>query len=147
MPIVNPTPAAAGAVTGQEQFSGNAVTIANGDSAEMTFDNPSGDALVDLTNPAEPAIINAGVYAICGSILPGGNLTAGGLYSVTIGWGDNTVIFTSPAAVAAKLNPVAAISATAKIPAGRAVSIVVANLDGVASRDFSMFLASITRIS
>jgi hypothetical protein len=54
-----------------------------GDQVELTWDTSQGpDNLLDLTNPAEPVVIAAGVYSVAVTVTPDDNLTAGDQFEI-----------------------------------------------------------------
>lgn len=71
-----------GGVFTLEQLSGNAVEIAPSDSGMLTFDTVVGslDTLVDLTDPAAPAFVDAGTYIVGVTVAPTTPMTPGDSY-------------------------------------------------------------------
>jgi hypothetical protein len=122
----------------------NPQAIGNGAGAYLTWDTLiAGTALLDITAPAAPTVITAGIYAISAAIAVATPMTAGGYYSFTIepdATGDDPAIGgDSPAAHASDLTPSLNVTAVYYIPAGGTLLAGVHNSDGVNSIDFSLF--------
>lgn len=139
-----------GGSNAREQIRGNAVTIANGATGSLTWDTKlSGSDLLDLTDPANPAVITAGVYAVTIRV---GNfgLTVGGTFfaefDLDLNGEDPEVIPTSPPSVAGQTHPTIVASMTYYIPAGGVINVTVGNNDGANAVDFTLF-AVVQRVS
>ena len=135
-----------------ELLNGGNVAIANNASANLTFGNHnSGPDLLDLTDPANPTVIAAGIYSVSVSISPNDAMTDGGIFSASLTLDANnaeaTAIGSSPAAVTANLLPSLSLSLTYYIPAGGVIAVNVGNGDGVKSINFALQDAVVQRLS
>ncbi len=134
--------------TGSEGTNGNVVSIADGANGDLTFDVlDGGDTLLDLTAPAAPTFIAAGVYALIVGIVPAA-LTVGGYYTAFVrGLGIESPNVDSPPSSAGNPTPKVVLVAVGKVGAGDPLTVTVVNHDGVASVDFAAAEANIVRLS
>lgn len=131
--------------TTRAQYGGNAVTIADGNSASVTWDTKFlGDALLVLTDPANPAIVTAGVYAVAVTVTASA-MTAGGDFVVILNL-DNDNDDPTAAGASTDANG-CAVTLVYYIPAGGTIVVQVRNHDGAASRDFTLSSAVVQRLS
>lgn len=157
MPLISEIPPASGGgsqpVTREQFHAAGSVTIANGANGVLTWaKSTGGTALVDLTDPAAPAIVTAGTYAVAVRVNPAGALTVGGCYVVKLeldaNGEDPEIDVTSAAASAANFAvPQVGNWLTYYIPAGGVIVVTVANLDGVASVDYQLAFAAVQRLA
>jgi hypothetical protein len=137
-------------VTAREQCWGNAVSIANGGIAAITWDHTLGpNTLLDRTDPAAPVVVAAGVYTVGVVVEPGADLTAGGTYAIVLGldiggdianfWGWSTGQLSDVRNVT--------VNGTWYLPAGAELRINCRNHDGAATRSFVLDAAYVQRIS
>ena len=142
MPFVNGGGGSGGSqpVT-REQFFGIASNIADNAQGNLTWDNPQGDALLNLSTPGLPTVVAAGVYAVSVTVT-GNSITVGGYYQANLDMDtaneDARVTEDSPTASASHDNPLISLANTYYVPAGGIISVSVANLDGSATRAFAM---------
>lgn len=122
--------------SGQESFSGNNVTIANGNGDFLTWDNPGGDALLDISNPAQPTVFTAGIYAIMAVAYSGTNMTVGGTFFPALSASGLNLTGQPALSTAANQTPAATLTAVWKLAAGDAIDLIVNNNDGVSAIDF-----------
>lgn len=148
--ITNPAPLYTPPALGLEQLdSGAGALIGDGANALLPWSHVTGDALVDLTNPLRPKVLTDGFYAIQVSV-GGGAMTAGGLFTVEL-QADTAGITTAmttdsrPASVT-QPSPIAFVSNTRYMVAGRQFYCRVTNHDGAAARTFGFAAASVSRI-
>jgi hypothetical protein len=150
---ITPAPGGGSQPTTREQISGNSVSIADSASGDLTWDTKlSGDSLLDLTAPANPLIIAAGVYAVTfvgGYAEPGTN---GGLIMLSVGIdvddpGGNALTTTAVSVPVAALiqEPTVVVTLVWYSNAGGRLNANVFNRDG-ATRTF-ILTAAIQRLS
>lgn len=135
---------------GFEQIRGNAATINNGSDGALPWNTVlGGDPLVDISNPLQPTIVAAGVYAI-GVTLKVASMTVGGWFrgALTLDLTGNglSIISDSPPTTATD-DPILGLSLTGFIPAGGRLNVEASNFDGAAGRDFHIDQAVVQRIS
>lgn len=90
--LVNPDgsetqlPGGGGNVTnaGQQTFSGADVTVPANSSAKLTWDNASGDNLLDPSSPSDPQIVEPGLYAFTLTARGDSNLTVGANFDMRV---------------------------------------------------------------
>lgn len=133
------------ALSANEQIEGNAVTIANGASAPLTWDTlTAGEALLDLTTKTAPTVITAGVYAVTIYVTPGA-ITHAGYYTLGLSLdadaADANQFATSPASSAANASPVIGCTNVFYVPAGGVIQATVGNFDSAASVAFTLTAA------
>lgn len=125
------------------EYNGNILTeIANGAEAYLPLDDiGDGTPLLDLTDPAAPAVLADGYYAATAIVRSSGPLTDGGVYEATLHLDpeDKDAIshFTSAPPGEAGLDSFLSPSCTFFIPAGGLITLNIFNADGVAAREFS----------
>jgi hypothetical protein len=145
------TPAAGGSPTTHAEYDGFAVTIASGASGDLTWDEgPFGDNLLNLTVPAAPTIITAGVYAVSVNVRPNTAMTAGGFYRVKLDLdlnGADAVIQTSVPVSVADAGPTETVTGVYYIPAAGVVRAQIFNGDGVNPIDFILGLGMVQRLA
>jgi hypothetical protein len=128
----------------QAMYSGSPVSIPDGQGAPLTFDTlDSGTELLDRTNPAAPELLAAGTYAFTGSFYASAPLTAGGHTAF------NVSTSSGPTSSADTLHPdfVASASLVFVGEAGDSLLLSLNNIDGAASRDFSMYGAVLVKLA
>ena len=136
--------------TQREQLQGNATAVGNGATGALTWNTKvSGSTLLDISTPAEPTPLAAGVYAVAVTVTPA-TITVGGYYTVSLaldsGGEDATVEVTSPASIAANQTPIVSAALTYFVPVGGTIDVTVANEDGASSVDFTLSLAVVQAI-
>lgn len=140
-----------GGSTAREQLSGNAVTIPASSNSLLTFDNAlSGDTLVDLTDPSNPAIIDTGVYVVALYVSPDAPMTAGDAFQAILALdaaGENAQIAGANTAGTVTTFPYQPLTLAYYIPAGGTITANVFNLSAVTTYDFSIPGCVIQRIS
>lgn len=140
----------------REELGGPGVVIADADSARLGWaDGGSPDALLDLTAPTIPTIVEEGVYAFQVSVKASESMTADGYFGVQLkldGAGFNASAFSDSrlaagAADTDRLTPETSVSLTWYMPAGARVELWLTNHDGAASRGFHINIAHVQRLS
>jgi len=141
--------------TAREIAGGAPLNIANGGDAYLPWAHGGGDAIFNYADPTEPKAVVSGIYSITANVAVN-NLTAGGFYVVklrartSIGgiyYYAEAVGF-KPVSPSAPGDEVAVgASLTTYLAAGDGVSVEVHSFDGAASRDFSIQIAFIQRIT
>lgn len=154
---VNPTDfatveQATAATTAREILLGDAVTIADGSSDQLIWTYSSGSSLLDLTDPKNPTVVDAGVYAVSVCVTALTAITLGGLYSfaldLDVAAEDANCSASSPPSVAQLMQPQVALAITYHIPAGGVFTATITSLDGgMASVDYTINEAVIQRIN
>jgi len=146
-----PEPGGSSPVT-RELILGNPVAIANGANGVLTWDSVvQGDTLIDISDPAAPTVIAAGVYGFFVYVIPGSNMTVGGVVrlklSVDLNGDDyETDALPSGPAATAQLKPAAVVPLTWYSPAGGLLEARAYNQDGVQDLSFVLH-AYVQRIS
>jgi len=132
-------------------YDGNDTSIANGASAPLTWDTKlAGSALLDLTVPAAPVFVTAGVYSIAVWVAADSAMTAAGFYTVllTLNAADSArLTIESSVATAANMSPDAVVTGCYYFAASAGPVVTVHNLDGVQTIDFLIGAAVVQRIS
>jgi hypothetical protein len=150
-PWVTEAESSGGGSVQRELLNGLEVTIANGAGGDLQWQHVSGDALLDLTDPALPLVVEEGVYAITVEVLPSADMTAGGAYQVSFDMDvnneDASVTATSPPAVTAILAPATTVGMTYFCAAGAALLVNLGNRDGVQDLNFKIQHAVVQRLS
>jgi len=138
-----------GGQTGREQLQSNAPTTILSNSADyLDWDKLDGSDLLDLTNPKQPTVKSAGVYAITTTVgvAP---MNAGARYYHQLAAGSPDfpqVVHSSGVATAADLQPWVHCSLTYFMRANIPLFAYVFNYDSV-PRNFSMLRAEVQRVS
>lgn len=124
----------------QQQLTLAANLLANGASGDLAWSASSGNTLLDLTTPASPLILVAGIYAVTVEVL-GNTLTAGGTFVASLDVDrddlDASSAATSPASVASQDTPTVSLTVVGYCAAGGNLRLHVTNNDGANARDFS----------
>jgi hypothetical protein len=135
----------------REQITGHAVSINNGATGTLTWDTQaSGDALLDLSVPALPTVIAAGVYAFTLWVAPGAPLTAAGGFRVIFDPdlnGEDPGVAQDSSVSGAEATPNVTLSETYYMAAGATLQVRVVNNDGVNASNFSLLLGVVQRLS
>jgi hypothetical protein len=137
----------------REQTLGVAVTIAGGDGGILDWSSAAvvGTALLDVTDPTTPLVVEGGVYAISVQVIPADDLTIGANYRLRVDLDNNgedgLAIADSSPATADQRRPRLVVSLTYYVPAGGVLQAVLTNMDGVVSHGFLIALAIIQRLS
>lgn len=124
---------------------GGATLIANGAAAALTIGaKVSGPALLDLTDPTVPLIVEAGTYFVSVDVYSTAPLTAGGFIYVSLNAG-------AQGANVEALHPESALGgvsvvALAPLGVGDALSVICNNFDGVAARSFQPALLYVVKL-
>lgn len=141
------------------QYGGDSVTIANGEQGLLKwspyFGNDGETPLLDLTDPLNPTILEAGVYAITvvPTIANGGSFTVGGTFNAALALdleGDDTAGYSAYSIPATEDNEQAInlpMQATYYLAAGAVLNLTVNNNDGVQDLDFAFDACMIQRLS
>ncbi len=128
----------------QAVYSGNAVSIANAAGGTPTFDSlDSGTELLDRTDPAAPVFLADGTYAFCYTVSCSA-LTPGGLFTLNA---YNGATFDQVAFVALSATLPATVTIVMHAAAGDLLGASLGNQDGVASRDFNLQGAILTKLA
>ncbi len=128
----------------QGVYLGNSVAVANGGAGNLTFDTKaSGTELLDRSDPANPAFLAAGTYAISLQCNSGAGLTAGG--SVTVGL--TVAGETLPEGYTQKPQIGWGVSGVVVAGVGNVITATVQNFDGALSRNFSIASAVIVKLA
>jgi hypothetical protein len=136
----------------QATYEGQAVTIADGATANLTWDRlDSGADLLERTDPANPTFLAAGFYAVSVSVAVAAILTAGGIASAVLSGspasngGFNQ--FGSCPAEATRLGVgCMALVTVQHYDAGDSPSVGVTNSDGAAARDYQLQSAQVVKL-
>lgn len=149
--LVNPdgsrTPLAGGggsssAVQTHGYYSGPSTSVPNFSSADLPLGSfHTGDDLLDVTDPGAPVVIDAGVYAITALTQPSVDMTAGGIYTLSMEFdsdGDDQSFALTLEGTAGLPRPPALLAFTYYIPAGGLLRFQAVNLDGVQSISFAL---------
>jgi hypothetical protein len=138
-----------GSSTDHEQLQSNASTLIAGPGfAYLDWDKLGGSDLLDLTNPKQPTVKKAGVYAITTTVYST-TLTAAARYYHQLGAGSPDfpqVVQSSGVATAADPNPYVSCSMTYFLRVNIPLFAYVFNFDAVA-RNFGIFRAEVQRLS
>lgn len=135
-------PVGGGASPVQAAYSGDNVTVANFDSANLPFTNLDGGTdLLDRTDPAIPTFLAAGTYAVTARAR--GALTAGGTANASL-------IVAGPDIFASVMNDVSqecGIAGVAVVSAGDTLRIELDSYDGAAPQDFRIGSVFIVKLA
>lgn len=146
-------PEGGGGSTQRERLFGNPVSLNDGESAYLTWDEKlSGDDLLDLTAPDSPLIVTAGVYAVTVSVGASDTMTDDGIFNGTLlldADGDNAqTSMDSAPANARDHNPAISLTLTYYVPAGGRLGVYLTSSDGgLGSIGYAIAAAIIQRIS
>jgi len=133
-------------------YSGNAVTIANTASGNLTWDTlAAGTDLLDRSTPGSPKFLAAGTYAVTASVRASA-LTAAGWATVSLSVVSLSSSFTAETAIGPSPATLVVVTAVivvtdADIGFSSGPVIQVTNLDGAASRDFTLNAAEIVKLA
>ncbi len=151
MPFITPPRGAAGAAGAtytapitRERLSGNAVTVAAGNSGNITWNTSNGpSSLLDVTNPATPVIVTTGVYAVAISVYPDALPTPGScrLRLLLDLNGEDVEVATDFAGYNASL------ACAYYLPAGAVIVADAANGELATSHTFTLQVGSVQRLS
>lgn len=138
--------------TAREVIHGSNVIVADGGDEPLTFDTKiSGDNLLDISTPASPLVVVAGIYAVSITVGIDASMTDGGSYYAEVrldSGGDNAVFLTTAApATTAQLSPRLCVSGTYYIPTGGGIVVSVENRDGAQALPFFIFSGVVQRIT
>lgn len=126
-------------------------SIPAGDSGYLNFtSHASGDTLLVLTDPLNPAVIASGVYCVMVEAVCADAATVGSTYTLLLSMDDaneapNLSIDSSPV-TAANAQPKTSISMTYYIPAGGTIAGRIINFDSQ-DRDFRFGSCVVQRLS
>jgi hypothetical protein len=124
------------------------VLINNGATGTLTWDTKdSGPTLLNITVPAAPTIVTAGVYAVQAEVSPTGNMTAQGQFTLSLSLSGAAGGGASVVATATDLIPTGQALVIATCAAGDAIAFTLHNLDGVQNLHFEISGATVTRLS
>jgi hypothetical protein len=140
-----------GSMPVQGTYSGNAVTIANGASENLTWDTlAAGTELLNRSVPDSPLFLAAGTYAVSCSIQVS-DLTANGKAALNLEFNSLVSAAYFPAYLVAPgvLMTITAVVVITDADLGFGPNPVLSvhNQDGAASRDFSIQNATIVKLS
>lgn len=143
-------PIGGGGAAKAQAFIGDPVLVADGAHGKMTWDNPSGDDLLDLTNPAAPSAKVAGLYIVAAKISAQDLLTIGGCFEVVMTLSGDPVQGVvgelSPQAIAARQNPFFTITVAVPMDVGGTLDVDLINRDGAAARHYALERATVAVI-
>lgn len=134
-------------------YFGTNLLIDNGATDTLTWDSQQagGSSLLDITTPAVPTAVAAGVYSVAVFVLAAAPMTAGGWFQVRLeldfNGDDAELITTSPAATATLTQPEVALTLVYFLPVGGVVKLRVGNFDGVQNLNFFMSYGNVQRLS
>lgn len=137
---------------GDQYFSSDSEAIASLGQGQLKWEKFEGPGLMDLTDPLNPTIITAGIYALTVTVKSQTTITAAGYFDFFIHMDDSGE--TATAWGLSGVSPVGSNDespATASLvwycPAGAVVNCTVNNYDGVQSLTFTMGNGVLQRIS
>lgn len=138
----------------RETVAGNSVTVANGAYGVLTFDSKvNGSDLLNLSDPANPRVVTAGVYAFTIVVGSTQQMTAGGRFFVDFsadpdGANASDLSFETDAADMAVTEPTAPpLTLVYYVPANTRIALIVYNADGSHPVGFALNEAIIQRVS
>jgi len=136
-----------GGQTGHQEWDGLNVSIGNGTSGLITFDDNDGpDSLLNNSTLTAPTIITTGSYVICACVVATNPLTAGGWFQAQLFLGNGPEMKQDSAvASAAHLEPALYVGGCWHFTAGDTVQIRVFNFDGSSTQTFKLFDFGIIR--
>lgn len=139
--------------TTREQLGGNGVTIANNASGYLTWDSKNfGDDLLDLSTPAHPTAIAAGVYAVSVEVSAAAMSQFGCFLLQLVIDEDGDYGYVPAQSPTAPSNgvgilPSLSVALTYYSPAGGKLAAIVQNKDGANPVDFVLSAAMVQRLS
>lgn len=141
-----------GGVQTREVLNGDNVTIADNASAPLTWNRKlAGDALLDLSTPAAPVVVDAGVYAVFVEVVSASAVTAGGqmqlLLELDQAGADVGLGKTSPPSTTGAPQLDDALGFVWFIPAGGAIVLTVTSKDGAGPVDYALLTANVQRLN
>jgi len=147
--ILEATVGGGGLQTAWEQIVGDPVTIADGGSSRLTWNNKIlGSDLLDLSTPDLPTVVQDGVYAVTCTVYTGGSMTLGGYYRLSLYLDESGNSGSAQASfpVTTFSVQISVIPLVFFIPAGGTVALYVANGDGVNAVDFNLQVGVVQRL-